>query len=130
MPSVATHAQSVATRPQLWRISDRSTFSALRRRGRRARTGPITLTWLAPEPDAPTVPPRLPFALGPAAGGALGPHRLRRRPPARFRELQHAGTLPDGAYLVGATTIVATLPWPALVDALAQAVRAATTVPA
>ena len=130
MPSVATDVGSVAARPQLWRISDRNTFSALRRRGRRARRGPITLTWLPPEAGVPEVAPRLGFAVGRNVGGAVVRNRIRRRVRAGFRELQRADALPAGAYLVGAGAVVASLPWATLVDTLADAVRSATTVPA
>src|SRR5258708_21849607 len=109
MPSVADHASSVVARPQLWRISDRGTFSALRRRGRRARSGPITLTWLPPEVGALDAPPRVGFAVGRSVGGAVVRNRIRRRLRAGFRELVRAGTLPGGAYLVGATAAVTTL---------------------
>ena len=66
------------------------------------------------------VPPRVGFAVGRTVGGAVVRNRIRRRLRAAFRELQRAGALPSGAYLVGATAIVATLPWSALVDALTE----------
>jgi ribonuclease P protein component len=126
MPSVADPALSVTARPALWRISDRSTFSALRRRGRRARTGPLTVTWLAPDQQAPAVPPRVGFAIGKAVGGAVVRNRIRRRLRAAFRELQRSDRLPAGAYLVGATVATAELPWSELVAALGEAVESAT----
>jgi ribonuclease P protein component len=117
------------SRPELWRISDRTTFAALRRRGRRAQAGPITVTWLRPQPQDPVTPPRVGFAVGRAVGGAVVRNRIRRRLRAGLRELQRTDGLPAGAYLVGATTAVARLPWPELQAALAQAVAAATAAP-
>jgi ribonuclease P protein component len=125
MPSVATSALSVMSRPELWRISDRSTFAALRRRGRRAQVGPITVTWLRPQPQDPATPPRVGFAVGRSVGGAVVRNRIRRRLRAGLRELQRAGALPDGAYLLGASAAVAEMPWPDLQAALAEAVTAA-----
>jgi ribonuclease P protein component len=127
MPSVASPALSVVSRPELWRISDRRTFSALRRRGRRARSGPITMTWLRPEPQDPVTPPRVGFAVGRNVGGAVVRNRIRRRLRAGFRELQRSEGLPAGAYLVGATAEVALLPWPSLLAALTEVVASVTT---
>jgi ribonuclease P protein component len=129
MPSVATDVPVVMSRPELWRISDRSTFAALRRRGRRAQAGPITVTWLRPQPQEPATPPRVGFAVSRAVGGAVVRNRIRRRLRAGLRELQRADALPHGAYLVGATSVVARLPWSDLQATLAQAVAAATQAP-
>lgn len=127
MPSVASSALSVMSRAELWRISDRTTFSALRQRGRRARSGPITITWLRPDPQDPVTPPRVGFAVGRNVGGAVGRNRIRRRLRAGFRELQRSEGLPTGAYLVGATAEVARLPWASLLAALTEAVTTVTT---
>lgn len=126
MPSVAPHAPSVAARPQLWRITDRGTFSALRRRGRRARSGPLALSWLRPVDGEPATPPRVGFTVGKAAGGAVVRNRIRRRLRAALRELQRADALPAGTYLVGATAEVAELPWPDLCAQLGDLVARAT----
>jgi ribonuclease P protein component len=130
MPSVAIDAQSVVGVPrlQLWRISDRTTFAGLRRRGRRARTGPLSVTWLAPDPSAPPTPPRAAFAVSKGAG-AVARNRVRRRLRAALRELQRAGSLPRGAYLIGAGPEAAGLPWSDLVRALGDAVASATAPP-
>jgi ribonuclease P protein component len=98
----------------------------MRRRGRRARTDLLTVTWLAPELQAPAVPPRIAFAIGKAVGGAVVRNRIRRRLRAAFRELQASDDLPTGAYLVSATASVAELPWADLVPALREAVASAT----
>jgi ribonuclease P protein component len=89
----------------LWRITDRATFAELRRRGRRARRGPLALTWLAAEPGTwlaaePGTPPRVAFAVGRQAGTAVARNRVRRRVRAALQELDPP--LPAGIYLVGA----------------------------
>jgi ribonuclease P protein component len=128
MPSVATPPQRVGARPQLWRISDRTTFSDLRRRGRRARSGSLTVTWLPADPSTQGTPPRAAFAVGKGAG-AVARNRVRRRLRSALRELLRTEALPAGAYLVGAGPEVAALPWSELVRTLADAVGRATGSP-
>jgi ribonuclease P protein component len=120
---VVTDARSAAPRPQLWRISDRRSFQALRRSRARARSGACSVTWMPPA-DADT-PPRAGFAIGRAVGGAVVRNRIRRRLRAGLRELQLAGRLPAGTYLVGATADAATLRWSTLVADLDAAVSRA-----
>ncbi len=127
MPSVAADALPVVTRPQLWRITDRSTFVALRREGRRTRRGPLTVTWLRPPAAQAGDPPRVGFAVGKAAGNAVVRNRIRRRLRAALRDLQRSGGLPGGAYLLGAGPDLADLPWSALCSIVREAVAAATT---
>ena len=107
-------------RLQLWRITDRATFQALRT-GRRARRGAISVTYL---PGA--APPRVGFAVGKGAGGAVVRNRIRRRLRAGLRELHGRGALPPGAYLVGGSGDLARLPWSTLCADLEAAVTAAT----
>lgn len=114
-----------APHPQLWRITDRATFRALRR-GRRARAGLVSVTWLAPEGAAAGSPPRVAFAVGRAAGGAVVRNRIRRRLRAGLRDLLQRDALPAGTYLVGAGPAAATAPWAELVADLDAAVAAAT----
>jgi ribonuclease P protein component len=121
---VVTDARSAAPRPQLWRITDRRSFQALRRSRARARSGCCSVTWL-PASD-PTAPPRLGFAVGRAAGPAVVRNRIRRRLRAAARDLRVAGRLPAGTYLVAAGAEAAQVPWPDLVAALGDAVQAAT----
>jgi ribonuclease P protein component len=126
--SIATPAPPVApARPQLWRVRDRASFLALRQQGHRVRSGPISVTYLAPAPDAPACPPRVAFAIGKATGGAVVRNRVRRRLRAALQELAASGALPPGTYLWGAGRGAATAPWPALVEhvrtAVDQAVR-------
>jgi ribonuclease P protein component len=114
-----------AARPQLWRITDRRSFEELRRRGRRVRRGPLTLTWLPPDAGAAT-PPQAGFAIGRATGGAVVRNRVRRRLRAALRQLLVEDRLPAGTYLLGAQAEVATMPWSALVSEVADAVAEAT----
>ena len=60
----------------VWRIQDRATFEALRRSGRRARRGPVTVTYAAVRP-APE--PRVAYAVGKRVGKAVVRNRLRRQ---------------------------------------------------
>jgi ribonuclease P protein component len=88
----------------VWRVRDAATFGALRRHGRRVRTGALTVTWL---PGSEGTPPRLAFAIGRPVGTAVVRNRLRRRLRSLFAE-QAAG-LPPGTYLLGAGPAAATL---------------------
>jgi ribonuclease P protein component len=115
MPTALQGPLVASPRPELWRITDRRTFQALRQHGRRTRRGPLTVTWLAPTPGD-TAPPRAGFAIGRSVGSAVVRNRVRRRLRAALRELRAAGRLPGGAYLLGGTAELAELPWPALVD--------------
>jgi RNase P protein component len=50
-------------------------------------------------------------------------NRVRRRLRAALRELLVQGRLPAGTYLLGATAVVATMPWSELVDLLHDTVN-------
>lgn len=110
-------------RPELWRIRDRRTFVALRQRGRRVRRGPLTVTWL---PDGEDRPPQAACSVGRTAGGAVLRNRVRRRLRAALRELQAAGRLPAGTYLLGGSAALAELPWTELVELLGSTIDEAT----
>ncbi|MEX2294085.1 MAG: ribonuclease P protein component [Acidimicrobiales bacterium] len=112
--------------PQLWRVTDRRTFLAFRQDGRRAGRGPLTVTWLPPAASDRPAPPRVAFAIGRPAGGAVVRNRIRRRLRAALRELLVAQRLPAGSYLVGARSEVASLPWTDVLGHLQDAVAAAT----
>jgi ribonuclease P protein component len=120
MPTAQQGPPVVAPRPELWRITDRRTFQALRQQGRRVRRGPLTVTRLAPAPGA-TAPPRAGFAVGRSVGGAVLRNRIRRRLRAALREVQAQGRLPVGTYLLGGGPELAELPWSALVETLEAA---------
>jgi ribonuclease P protein component len=103
----------------IWSIRDRATFEALRTAGRRVRRGPITVTWLAGDPAEP---PRVAYAIGRKAGGAVVRNRIRRRLRAITREV---GTqLRPGAYLFGATAAAASLSYGDLRATVCQALGA------
>jgi ribonuclease P protein component len=87
------------------RVRHRATFTDLHRRGTRAGSGPITVTYAGdPPPTGPTPAPaavmaRVAFAVPRRVGNAVMRNRVRRRLRAIFAE---AGPdrVPAGAYLV------------------------------
>jgi ribonuclease P protein component len=78
------------------RINDRATFEALRRSDRRARRGPVSVTYA---PESPVAEARVAYAVGRRVGGAVVRNRLRRRLRAVVTGVEH---LEPGAYLVAA----------------------------
>lgn len=80
----------------VWRVHRATAFAELRRDGRRARSGPLTVTWLPGRADEP---PKLAFAIGCRVGNAVVRNRLRRRLRSVFAEL--APHSPPGTFLVG-----------------------------
>jgi ribonuclease P protein component len=124
MPTALQGQPLAPPRAELWRVTDRRTFHALRERGHRARRGPITVTWLPPAPGEDT-PPRVAFAVGRTIGGAVLRNRIRRRLRAALRELRADGRLPAGTYLVGGQAELAHLPWSTLVEQLEATCREA-----
>jgi len=125
MPAAVQGPSVDVTRPQLWRITDRGTFLTLRKEGRRARRGELTLTWLAPTPGVVATPPRVGFSVGKATGGAVLRNRVRRRLRAALRQLAAEGRLPTGTYLLGGGAALATMPWTTLVDLVAATIAEA-----
>lgn len=126
MSSAVVATPGAPARPQLWRVTDRASFVALRRSGRRVRSGPLSVTYLAPGPDAADTPPRVAFAIGKATGGAVVRNRVRRRLRAALHELVVEGALPAGTYLWGASTAASVLPWSDLLQHVRVAVTEAT----
>jgi len=114
MPTALQGPLVASPRPELWRITERRTFRALRQHGRRAGRGPLTVTWLPPAAGE-AAPPRAGFAIGRSVGGAVVRNRVRRRLRAALREVQAGGRLPAGTYLLAGRAELADLPWPALV---------------
>jgi ribonuclease P protein component len=88
----------------IWAVRDRATFDALRTTRRRVRRGPITVAFA---PGDPAMPPRVAYAIGRRAGGAVVRNRIRRRLRAIAREVR--GQLQPGAYLFGATAAASSL---------------------
>lgn len=85
----------------IWRIRDRRTFVDLRRRGRRARHGTVSVTFLSPTPSTAAQPPRLAFAVPRKVGNAVVRNRLRRQITAHLAGSTGTGAvLPPGAWLV------------------------------
>ncbi len=113
--------EPTSTRPQAsqrltGRIRDRATFAALAAVPRRRR-GPLSLRFTPGGDEA-----RVAYAIGRNAGGAVRRNRIRRRLRAVVAELDRAGALAPGAYLIGAGAAVVSLPPADLRDALATLV--------
>ncbi|CAN5648935.1 hypothetical protein BH20ACT1_BH20ACT1_04400 [soil metagenome] len=100
----------------IWRVRDRATFTQLRRQGRRARSGPLTVTWL---PGPRTQPPRVAYAIRRAVGPAVVRNRIRRR--LRALVAEHAGELVPGAYLIGVSPAAANVSFATLRSSLQAA---------
>jgi ribonuclease P protein component len=103
----------------IWRVRDRATFAVLARAERRAR-GPVTIRFVPGESEAP---PRVAYAVG-GVGNAIVRNRLRRRLRAAVAGAE-AELAAGGAYLVSARREALTMPFDALVEALAALFRAA-----
>lgn len=125
MTTTVRRETSTPSRPQLWRVTDRAGFDALRH-GQRVRRGPLSVTYAPLAPGAAAAPPRVAFAIGKGCGGAVERNRIRRRLRAALRTVQAEGGLPSGTYLLGGREELRSLPWPALVSAVAAAVADAT----
>ena len=83
------------------------------------RRGPVTVTWL---PGDPAVPPRVAFAVGRGAGGAVVRNRVRRRLRALIHEMK--SRLQPGAYLIGAAPEAAAMSFGELRASLCEALGA------
>jgi ribonuclease P protein component len=81
----------------IWRIRDRRSFVELRRRGRRAHHGVVTVTFAAAPVDAPVEPPRVGFAVSRKVGTAVVRNRIRRQIQAHLRGV--SGSMGSGVYL-------------------------------
>ena len=81
----------------IWRVTDRASFRALAS-GRRRRRGALTVSCVA---VAGNGPPRVAYAVGRGAGGAVARNRLRRRLRAAV-QAERAALAGGHAYLVGA----------------------------
>ncbi len=83
------------------------------------RRGPLTVTWVPGEPDDPT---RVAYTVGRKVGGAVVRNRVRRRLRAVVREVPEL--LQPGAYLIGAGTEAAAMPYGELRAAVCEALNA------
>ena len=101
----------------IWRIERRDTFEALRR-GRRRRSGPISVSWIEGDPSEP---PRVGYTIGRRVGPAVVRNRLRRRLRTVMREA--APGLRPGAYLLGIAPAAAHLSYAQLKAAVTEALK-------
>jgi ribonuclease P protein component len=86
-------------------VRTRRAFSALSRSRTRGRSGPLWVVRADPPADVPESagdPVRVAYAVGRAVGGAVARNRLRRRLRVLVGDLDAAGALSPGLYLVGA----------------------------
>jgi ribonuclease P protein component len=107
------------------RISDRATFDALRRGGRRARRNPVTVVFL-PEQMRAAVggasDVRVAYGIGRRVGTAVVRNRVRRRLRAAMHEVdRERGGLDPGAYLVLVRPEAGTAPYAELKRSLGAA---------
>lgn len=103
-------------------VRDRAAFDALRRTGRRARSGPVRVRYIA-EPRGASA--RVAYAIGRTVGGAVTRNRVRRRLRAAFLDLDRRGLVPPGVYLVSVGPDASSATYAALVADLAAAVERA-----
>jgi len=99
-PAVAPPQGSPEAVGLIWRIRDRRTFLELRRYGRRAGAGKLSLSFL-PDPPGTDNPPRVAFAIPTRVGSAVVRNRIRRRIRSVLRTLvvTAPSTVAPGAYL-------------------------------
>jgi ribonuclease P protein component len=110
----------------VWRVRDRASFDALRRDGRRARRGPISVTVTrAPGTEGR---PRVAFSVNRRVGSAVVRNRARRRLRAVVDDLARDGGLPAGAtWLVSARSDLSELTVSELRTVVVSALSAAVT---
>jgi ribonuclease P protein component len=101
-----------------WRITDRATFESLRRSGRRARCGPVSVVYLRGQGR-----PRVGYAVSRRVGTAVERNRLKRRLRAVVGSIEKTGDLPDGSYLVNPGPAASQLDHPELLASVREAVR-------
>jgi ribonuclease P protein component len=95
------------------RISDRATFDALRRDGRRARRDPVTVLYLPAPGAAANGDVRVAYSVSRRVGTAVDRNRVRRRLRAAMHDVDRdGGGLSSGAYLVVVRPEAGTTPYP------------------
>ena len=109
----------------VWRVRDRASFDALRRDGRRARRGPVSVT-VTPASGA-EARPRVAFSVNRRVGSAVVRNRARRRLRAVVDELARDGAVAGfgGTWLVSARSDLSELTVSELRAVVASALSAA-----
>jgi ribonuclease P protein component len=129
-PAVPPPQGAPPTLGLIWRIRDRRTFAELRRRGRRARHGVVSVTHLRAAGADVALPPRVAFAVPRKVGTAVVRNRLRRQVRAHLSARAASSALAPGAYLVHLAPPAAEVGRAALVDDLDRCLeRLAPTTP-
>ena len=104
------------------RISDRATFHALRRDGRRARRGSVTVLFLPEAGSGADSGVRVAYSVGRRVGTAVDRNRVRRRLRAAMRDVARGGGgLSSGVYLVLVGPEARTTPYAELKRSLGEA---------
>jgi ribonuclease P protein component len=111
------------TSPTLGRITERSTFEALRRPAGRSRRGAVHVSYTPVTAAEDEAFPLVGYAISRRCGNAVTRNRLRRRLRAIAREL--APELAPGAYLVRTDPGATSLGHGELVDAVERAMASA-----
>ncbi len=112
----------------LSRLHGRSSHAAVRRHGRRVRSGPLSVTVLFASPAQDRARVEVGWAIGRRVGTAVTRNRLRRRLRALLADEHRVTPLPSGAYVVAVDPSAAGLTYAGLsghVHELAVAVRRA-----
>lgn len=106
-------------------VRSREDFTALSRSRARGRSGPIWVVHAGPDDPTPACA-RVAYAISKKVGTAVVRNRVRRRLRPVMTDLDAAGALAPGGYLVGVRPDVVDLSPADLRRHLAGAVRAAT----
>ena len=110
------------------RVRDRGTFESLRRDGRRARRGPVTVTYLPAHPGSDST--RVAYGISRKVGGAVVRNRTRRRLRAILHDLDRGPDgLRPGTYLLTARPDVVDVDYGHLADLVADACSASARPP-
>jgi ribonuclease P protein component len=101
-------------------VRGRAAFARFRTDGRRARRGPVTVTYVAAPAEGPV---EVAYAIGTAVGSAVTRNRLRRRLRSILADLPPSDLAP-GSYLIQAHPPSASLTYKELSTTLMGALEA------